>query len=93
MVFEPNEILFPNTAVTPVKSKLYSIIEANVSGIKIKTVDRRYWAENPGVDYIQNLAFREDVEAIKVAIGGNYYATCCLAAVGDSHMFVDFLSQ
>ena len=80
-VFEPSEIIFPNTAVTPVKCKLYSIIEANVSDLKIKIADRRYWAENPGVDYIQTLAFREDVEAIKVAIGGNYYATCCLAAV------------
>ena len=82
-VFEPSEIIFPNTAITPVKSKLYSIVEANIPDLEIGTADRRFWAENPGVDYIQNLAFREDVEAIKVAIEGNYYATCCLAAVRD----------
>ena len=91
MVFEPSEILFSNTAVTPVKSKLYAIIEANLPGLKTKTIGRRYWAENLGVEYIQQLAFREDVEAIKVAIGGNYYATCCLAAVGQ--VLARFLSQ
>ena len=92
-VFEPSEVIFPNTAIAPIKSKLYSIIEANVPDLKITTADRRYWAENRGVDYIQNLAFREDVEAIKVAIGGNYYATCCLAAVRDTclvpHIFTN----
>ncbi|KAI4126757.1 MAG: hypothetical protein LQ347_004842 [Umbilicaria vellea] len=44
-------------------------------------MDRRYWSETTGVEYIQQLAFKQDVEAIKVSIGGNYFATCCIAAV------------
>lgn len=79
-VFEPTEILIVSTAANP-KSKMYQVIEENIVGARIVTVDRRYWAEAAGLEYIQQLAFIEDVEAIKVAIGGNYFATCCFAAV------------
>jgi DNA mismatch repair protein MSH4 len=82
MVFEPTEILIVSTAGPPnTKSKMYSIIEGNIRVARIVTVDRRYWSESAGLEYIQQLAFFEEVEAIKVAIGGNYFATCCLAAV------------
>jgi len=66
------------------KSKMYQVVEENILGARIITVDRRYWSEAAGLEYIQQLAFVEDVEAIKIAIGGNYFATCCLAAVGCS---------
>lgn len=84
-VFQPSEILFMNTATQP-KSKMFSIIEANLPtylpSSRITIIDRKYWSENTGIEYIQNLAFKEDVEAIKVSVGGNFYATCCIAAVG-----------
>jgi DNA mismatch repair protein MSH4 len=81
-VFEPSEILLVSTSGPPnVKSKLYSLIEETVVGSKIVCCDRRYWSEADGMEYIQQMAFLEDVEAIKVAIGGNYFATCCFAAV------------
>jgi DNA mismatch repair protein MSH4 len=84
-VFEPTEILIMSTSSAPnSKSKMYSVIEEETIGSRITSLDRRYWSENAGLDYIQQLAFSEDVEAIKVAIGGNYFATCCLAAVGGS---------
>jgi len=90
-VLEPSTILFPSTAIQPTKSKLYSIIEANVGDLAITPLDRKYWSEDQGVDYIQQLAFKEDVEAIKVAIGGNFFATCCFSAVG-GYTFVSPLS-
>lgn len=81
-VFEPTEILIVSTAAPPnQKSKMYSVIEEEIPGSKIIALDRKYWSETAGLEYIQQLAFVEDVEAIKVAIGGNYFATCCLAAV------------
>ncbi|KAI9832412.1 MAG: hypothetical protein M1819_004401 [Sarea resinae] len=80
-VFEPSEILIMSTAANP-KSKLFSIIEGNLPDISIRPLDRKYWAESSGLEYIQQLAFAEDVEAIKVSIEGNYFATCCIAAVG-----------
>jgi DNA mismatch repair protein MSH4 len=81
-VFEPTEILIVSTCGPPnPKSKMYNVIEENILGVRIITVDRRYWSEAAGLEYIRQLAFREDVEAIEVAIGGNYFAACCFAAV------------
>lgn len=81
-VYGPTEILIMSTAASP-KSKLFSIIEENLEDLdsKLTLLDRRYWAESTGIDYIQTLAFKEDVEAIQVSVAGNYYAVCCIAAV------------
>ena len=81
-VYGPSEILVMSTAASP-KSKLFSIIEENLQAInsKLTLLDRRYWAEPAGYECIQSLAFAEDVEAIKIAIAGNYYAICSIAAV------------
>ena len=81
-VYGPTEILIVSTAASP-KSKLFSIIEENLEdiGSKLTLLDRRYWAESTGYEYIQSLAFKEDVEAIKISVTGNYYAVCCIAAV------------
>ena len=81
-VFEPTEILIVSTAGPPnPRSKMYSVVEENILGARIISLDRKYWSEAAGLECIQQLAFREDVEALKVAIGGNYFATCCFAAV------------
>ncbi|KAI9705759.1 MAG: MutS protein msh4 [Bogoriella megaspora] len=81
-VYCPSQILLMSTAANP-KSKMFSIIEENLEEFNssITLLDRRYWAENLGFDYIQQLAFAEDVEAIRLAIGDNYFAVCCIAAV------------
>ena len=82
IVFNPTTILVVSSASDP-KSKLFSIIEDSLDDLdsNIRLLDRRYWAETVGLDYIQQLAFTEDVEAIKTAVSGNYYAVCCFAAV------------
>lgn len=84
-VYGPSEILIVATASSP-KSKLFSIIEESLEDIdsKITLLDRRYWADSTGYEYIQTLAFKEDVEAIKISVQGNYYAICCIAAVRSS---------
>jgi DNA mismatch repair protein MSH4 len=81
-VYGPTEILVTATAASP-QSKLYSIIaeSAEELGSKIQLVDRRYWSENAGMSYIQDLAFTDDVEAIKLSVTGSFYAVCCMAAV------------
>jgi DNA mismatch repair protein MSH4 len=86
-VFEPTEILLASTQGPPnPKSKMYCLVEEQVIGARIVSLDRKYWSEMAGLDFIQQLAFVEDVEAIKVAIDGNYFATCCLAAVSLSYL-------
>jgi DNA mismatch repair protein MSH4 len=81
-VHGPSEILIASTAASP-RSKFFSVIEETVGemGSKMTLVDRRYWAESMGLDYISTQAFKEDVDAIKVSLTGNYYAVCCTAAV------------
>jgi DNA mismatch repair protein MSH4 len=72
-----------NSAASP-QSKLYSIIVENLDNIGANLIlrQRGLWAETAGHDYIQSLAFAEDVETIKLSVTGSYYAVCCIAAVG-----------
>ncbi|KAK8244011.1 DNA mismatch repair protein MutS [Phyllosticta capitalensis] len=81
-VYAPTDILVVQTASNP-KSKLFSIIEENLDEIGggITLADRGFWSESAGMEHLQHFAFTEDVEAIKLALEGNYFAVCCFAAV------------
>ncbi|KAI1074924.1 muts domain V-domain-containing protein [Whalleya microplaca] len=80
-VYGPSTILLVNTAFPPnPKSNLLTVLEEELRGTPIKPLDRKYWSETAGFEFIQTLVFREDHEAIRVAIQGNYYATCSFAA-------------
>jgi DNA mismatch repair protein MSH4 len=88
-IFDPTEILIISTAGPPnPKSKMYQVIEENIPGARIITIDRKYWSEPAGLEFIDQFAFSEDVQAIKVAVGGNYFATCCFAAVCSADCFL-----
>ncbi|CAI7651342.1 unnamed protein product [Penicillium glandicola] len=77
-VFEPSEILFMNTAK---ESKLRYIIQENLPDPIFTFLDRRWWSEKTGHEYVEQLAFPEEVDSLKVTLGGNYFAACCFAAV------------
>ena len=64
-------------------SKLMSVLEENLAamGTVITLLDRRYWAEGAGLEFIQQLALPEDGESIKVAIEGSFFAISCFSAV------------
>ncbi|KAI1651931.1 muts domain V-domain-containing protein [Daldinia loculata] len=80
-IHEPSTILIVNTAFPPnPKSSLLAIIEEELPDASVEPLDRKYWSENAGLEFIHTLAFRQDLEAIKVAIEGNFYATCSFAA-------------
>lgn len=84
MVFAPSVILVVNNAAINQTSKLLPIIEENLEdfGSEIVLLDRRYWTDTAGYEYINQLAFLQDVETIKIAIGDKYFPVCCFAAVG-----------
>ena len=84
-VFEPTEILFMSTGR---ESKLFCIVQENIPDSTFTFVDRRYWSEKNGHEYVSRLAFPGDVESIKVSLGGNYFAACCLAAVWTGPYFL-----
>ncbi|KAF7530333.1 hypothetical protein PCG10_003704 [Penicillium crustosum] len=77
-VFEPSEILFMNTAK---ESKLRYIIQENLPDPIFTFLDRRWWSEKTGHEYVERMAFPEEVDSLKVTLGGNYFAACCFAAV------------
>ncbi|KAI1799442.1 muts domain V-domain-containing protein [Daldinia bambusicola] len=80
-IHEPSTILIVNTAFPPnPKSSLLAIIEEELPDTLVEPLDRKYWSENAGFEFIQTLAFKQDLEAIKVAVEGNFYATCSFAA-------------
>ncbi|PUU80668.1 DNA mismatch repair protein MutS [Tuber borchii] len=79
-VFDPTEILVSPAAASPPKSTLLSIIEDYVPGAMITEVPRRYFNERSGHDYIQQLAFPDEVASIRVAVSGKFYAISAAAA-------------
>lgn len=81
-VFHPTEVLYSSTATD---SKFVSIIAENVQRedreIIMTQIDRRYWSESTGHDYVRQLAFPEDLESLNMSLSGNYFAACCFGAV------------
>ena len=86
-IFAPSELLIVQSAAR-LQSKLYSIIEEALEELdcRLTLLDRKYFAETAGFDYIRELAFKDDVEATQSAISGKFYAVCCFAAVRAAHM-------
>lgn len=81
-VYDPSRILLVSTTFPPNPiSTLYNMILETFPSTPLVPLDRKYWSEQMGLEYLQTLAFRDDVESIKVAIEGNFYATCSLSAV------------
>jgi DNA mismatch repair protein MSH4 len=79
-VFEPTEIVFMSTS-SDQQSTLYSIVNENISDVRLSLFDRRHWSEKACCDYVEMLAFPDEVESIKVSLEGKFYASTCLAAV------------
>lgn len=81
-VYDPSRILLVSTTFPPNPvSTLYNMILETYPTTPLVPLDRKYWSERTGLEYLETLAFRADVEAIKVAIEGNFYATCAFSAV------------
>lgn len=81
-VFSPCEILYlPRAADSSLVSVVAENLKVEESGIQMTGIDRKYWAEDSGHEFLRRLAFPDDLESLKVSAGGNYFAMCCFAAV------------
>ncbi|EXJ75992.1 DNA mismatch repair protein MSH4 [Cladophialophora psammophila CBS 110553] len=80
-VFAPSEIIYMKTAND---SNLISIVAENLevqrTNIAMNGIERKYWSETNGHDYVHYLAFPDDLESLKLSVAGNYFATCCFSA-------------
>jgi DNA mismatch repair protein MSH4 len=81
-MMSPSRIVFMSTVCPPnTPSTLYSLIRDLIEDVPLDAFDRSAWSEIAGLDYIEELAFESDVQPIKVAIQGKFYATTSFAAV------------
>jgi DNA mismatch repair protein MSH4 len=88
-ILEPAQILLVSSVCPPnPKSNLYDLIEEHLTDSKIVPFDRKHWSETEGLECIRKLASHEDADAVKVAIQGNYYTTCALAAVSEAQFLL-----
>ncbi|PTD04937.1 MutS protein 4 [Fusarium culmorum] len=60
---------------------LFSLVQNLTSDAQIDAFERSAWSETEGLEYIQNLAFKDDIEPLKVATQGKFYAISSFAAV------------
>lgn len=78
----PSRVLFMSTTCPPNKpSTLFSLVQELIPEAQAQAVDRSSWSETAGIEYIQNLAFKDDIEPLKVAVNGKFYAVSSFAAV------------
>ncbi|KAI5795133.1 muts domain V-domain-containing protein [Geopyxis carbonaria] len=80
-VYNPTEILIPSTSHMPRKSTLAKILEEEFYDTRITALPRKYYNEQTGHDYVQDLCLAEDLAGLKVAISAKYYAISAVAAV------------
>ncbi|EXA01809.1 MutS protein msh4 [Fusarium oxysporum] len=77
----PSRIIFMTTACPPNNpSTLFSLIQDLIPETQIDAMERSAWSETEGLEYIHNLAFKDDIKPLKVATQGKFYAISSLAA-------------
>ncbi|KAF5677578.1 dna mismatch repair msh4 [Fusarium heterosporum] len=77
----PSRILFMSTACPPNNpSTLFSLVQDLIPEAHIDALERSAWSETEGLQYIQKLAFKDDIEPLKVATHGKFYAISSFAA-------------
>ncbi|KAF4445904.1 hypothetical protein F53441_10375 [Fusarium austroafricanum] len=91
----PSCILFMSTACPPNNpTTLFSLVENLVPEAQIDALERSAWSETDGLEYIHNLAFKDDIEPLKVATQGKFYAISSFAAAMkyiQQHFSVNFV--
>jgi DNA mismatch repair protein MSH4 len=80
-VFEPQMIAIP-ALDNNLSARLYTMIDQTLGDATVlQPVDRQYFTEVSGLELMQQLAFKEDFEAVKASVSFNYFAVCCFSAV------------
>ena len=81
-IYFPTKIVMISTACPPNKaSNLYRLVTEEMPEIPIVAQDRRFWSEHQGQEYIRHLAPKADLDALEVAMSGNFYSTSAFCAV------------
>ncbi|XP_028395701.1 mutS protein homolog 4-like [Dendronephthya gigantea] len=89
-VLQPLEVIIPNTACEAGKmTKLCEIITDQFSNVSLSTVQRKYFNESQGLQYIKQLCVPE-FNAVEMEVSSKYY---CLATASALLKYVEFIQN
>ncbi|KAM3871478.1 mutS protein homolog 4 [Diretmus argenteus] len=87
---EPLEILMPDTASEKGKgTKLFNLITENFQGVAFSAIQRKYFNERKGLEYIQQLCAPE-FNTVLMEVQAKYY---CLAAAAALLKYLEFIQN
>ncbi|XP_059780565.1 mutS protein homolog 4 isoform X1 [Balaenoptera ricei] len=89
-ILSPLEIIMSNTAcVVGNSTKLFTLITENFKNVNFTTVQRKYFNETKGLEYIEQLCITE-FNTVLMEVQSKYY---CLAAVAALLKYVEFIQN
>nr|AAL18350.1 MutS homolog 4 [Mus musculus] len=89
-VLSPLEIIMSNTAcVVGNSTKLFTLITENFKNVNFTTVQRKYFNETKGLEYIEQLCIAE-FSSVLMEVQSRYY---CLAAAAALLKYVEFIQN
>ncbi|CAL8286658.1 unnamed protein product [Lota lota] len=89
-ILVPLEILMPDTASEKGKgTKLFSLITENFQGVAFTAIQRKYFNERKGLEYIQQLCAPE-FRTVVMEVQAKYY---CLAAAASLLKYLEFIQN
>ncbi|XP_039767855.1 mutS protein homolog 4 isoform X2 [Ornithorhynchus anatinus] len=89
-ILAPLEIIMSNTACDMGNAtKLFSVITENFKNVTFTTVQRKYFNETKGLEYIEQLCIAE-LSTVLMEVQSKYY---CLAAVAALIKYVEFIQN
>ncbi|XP_021090588.2 mutS protein homolog 4 [Mesocricetus auratus] len=89
-VLSPLEIIMSNTAcVVGNSTKLFTLVTENFKNVNFTTVQRKYFNETKGLEYIEQLCIAE-FSSVLMEVQSRYY---CLAAAAALLKYVEFIQN
>ncbi|KAM9801441.1 mutS protein homolog 4 [Neosynchiropus ocellatus] len=89
-ILVPKEILMPDTASDRGRgTKLFNLITQNFQGVAFTAIQRKYFNEKKGLEYIQQLCAPE-FDTVLMEVQAKYY---CLAAVAALLKYLEFIQN
>ncbi|KAG8437188.1 hypothetical protein GDO86_008035, partial [Hymenochirus boettgeri] len=88
-ILTPREILMPNTACDSTASKLFHLLMENFKDVSLTAVQRKYFNETKGLEYIEQLCASE-FNTVMMEVQSKYY---CLAAVAALLKYIEFIQN
>ncbi|KAJ2893500.1 hypothetical protein MKZ38_008521 [Zalerion maritima] len=81
-IYKPEKILMNfNDNVASNKSTLYGIIQSELSETAVISLNRKYYSERTGREYMNQLALKSDLKALNVSTEGKFYSIASFAAL------------